>query len=263
MLKRMPSITTILFDVGGVLVRTEDRRPRRLLADSLGITAEALEEIVFSGDSGDAAQRGEVTAAQHWDYVRRVLALRDDEVVPFRDAFFGGDVLDRELVDIIAAWNPPYKTAIITNALDDARAGEAHGVPRVEGCPRGGSAPLATWGVDAPRFQPAKPVAITHRCAYGRKKLVIEGPHAHRHRGSFAPQSPVVHLLGEGLWVPFVASRVRNLATLNFRRLSKSVSSLACSAGNPAAASRALGPVRGRFTSSRRTSAATSSLPPP
>lgn len=116
------TIKTILFDVGGVLLRTEDRRPRTMLADAFGMTYEELEHLVFNGNAGHAAQRGEVSAADHWEAVRKKLNFRRDELPLVRDTFFNGDVLDRELIDFIRDLNPPYQTALLTNAFDDARA---------------------------------------------------------------------------------------------------------------------------------------------
>lgn len=115
------TITTIIFDVGGVLLRTEDRRPRTMLADAFGMTYEALENLVFNGEQGHAAQRGEITARAQWEYVRKTLKLEADEVEPVRNTFFSGDVLDKELLDHVRALKANYRTAIITNAFDDAR----------------------------------------------------------------------------------------------------------------------------------------------
>jgi epoxide hydrolase-like predicted phosphatase len=120
-MKPNPTITTIVFDVGGVLVRTEDRRPRTMLADAFGMTYSELEDVVFNSDSGAAAQRGERTAAEHWEWVREQLGLKADELEPVRDAFFGGDVLDPEMIRFIRELGERYRLAILTNALDDAR----------------------------------------------------------------------------------------------------------------------------------------------
>jgi putative hydrolase of the HAD superfamily len=115
------TITTVIFDVGGVLLRTEDRRPRTMLADAFGMTYEALENLVFNGESGHAAQRGEVTAVEQWDFVRKTLDLKADEVPQVQNTFFSGDVLDRELLDFVSGLRQDFKTAIITNAFDDVR----------------------------------------------------------------------------------------------------------------------------------------------
>jgi epoxide hydrolase-like predicted phosphatase len=117
----MNSISTIFFDIGGVLVRTEDRRPRTMLADAFGMTYEQLSDIVFDSESGQAAQRGERTAAEHWEWVRERLKLRPDEIEPVRETFFSGDVLDIDFLREIRAMKTAYRLGVITNALDDAR----------------------------------------------------------------------------------------------------------------------------------------------
>ena len=117
----MSTISTVIFDVGGVLVRTEDRRPRTMLADAFGMSDRELEDLVFNSESGAAAQRGERTAAEHWEWVRERIGLRADEIEPVRDTFFAGDVLDAELIRHLRGLKGRYQLAIITNALDDAR----------------------------------------------------------------------------------------------------------------------------------------------
>jgi epoxide hydrolase-like predicted phosphatase len=117
----MPELKALIFDVGGVLVRTEDRRPRTMLADAFGMTYGELEDIVFNSESGAAAQRGERTAAEHWEWVRDRIGLREEEIEPVRDTFFAGDVLDAGLLRYLRGLKGLYQLAIITNALDDAR----------------------------------------------------------------------------------------------------------------------------------------------
>lgn len=115
-------IKAVLFDLGGVLIRTEDRRPRTMLADAYGMTYAELEKIVFGGESGDAAQQGIISAAQHWENVRVALKLRDDEVEAVKTAFFGGDVMDKQLLDYIRTLRLRYTVAALSNAMSDTRA---------------------------------------------------------------------------------------------------------------------------------------------
>jgi epoxide hydrolase-like predicted phosphatase len=115
-------IQAIIFDIGGVLVRTMDRAPRIALAQRLGITAEALEELVFGGESGRKAQRGEITYEQQWAYVCQQLNWPLESWHALEAEFFGGDLLDTALVDYIRSLHLRYKTAIISNALSDLRA---------------------------------------------------------------------------------------------------------------------------------------------
>jgi putative hydrolase of the HAD superfamily len=105
-----------------VLIRTEDRRPRTMLADAFGMTSPDLEKIVFGGEGGDAAQRGDIPASEHWEHVRAALNLRLDEIEAVRTTFFSGDVLDRHLLDYIISLRPRYRTVALSNALSDARS---------------------------------------------------------------------------------------------------------------------------------------------
>jgi len=47
-------IKAIIFDIGGVLVCTEDPAPRQRLAVDLGLSLEALYDIVFDSDTWTA-----------------------------------------------------------------------------------------------------------------------------------------------------------------------------------------------------------------
>jgi glucose-1-phosphatase len=115
------TIKAIIWDVGGVLVRTMDRTPRLHLAERLGLTYAALEDLVFGGEFGHQAQRGEVTAALQWMRTAQQLGLLEAEIPAFREAFFGGDRLDIELVDTIRRQHAHYKTGIISNGFDNTR----------------------------------------------------------------------------------------------------------------------------------------------
>jgi glucose-1-phosphatase len=115
-------IKAIYFDIGGVLVRTVDRAPRNLLAVRLGMKSEALEELVFLGESGHKAQRGEITAEQQWAYVCRQINWPLTKWRDLEAEFFTGDRLDIELVDYIRSLHVRYKTGVISNALSDVRA---------------------------------------------------------------------------------------------------------------------------------------------
>lgn len=112
-------IKAVIFDVGGVLVRTEDPVPRRRLEQRLGLTPGQAEQIVFNGEMGQKAQRGEITDAALWQWVGEHLALSDDELAAFRRDFWGGDVLDDELIAFIRRLRPAYQTAVISNATDN------------------------------------------------------------------------------------------------------------------------------------------------
>ncbi len=115
------SIRAVFFDLGGVIVRTEYQAPRQHLADELGMEYEDLEKLVFAGPSSIKASRGEISTEEHWAEVTKRLRRPASEAQSIRDAFFGGDVVDRELVDFMRSLRPRYYVGLISNAWPDMR----------------------------------------------------------------------------------------------------------------------------------------------
>ena len=109
-------IKAVIWDIGGVIMRTEDPTPRAELAAELGVTREYLNDLVFGGEQGTQAQIGAINQQEIWDYVRSELKLAPGEYPDLRERFFGGDVLDTDLVDFIRSLKPRYKIGIISNA---------------------------------------------------------------------------------------------------------------------------------------------------
>ena len=116
------SIQAIIFDIGGVLVRTVDRAPRQALAEQLCMTSQALEELVFGGESGRRAQLGQITEAEQWAYACQQVGWPVEQAAEFRARFFAGDRLDTELLRYIRGWRPAYKTGLISNGMNGTRA---------------------------------------------------------------------------------------------------------------------------------------------
>ena len=114
-------IRAIFFDLGGVLVRTVDFTPRERLANRLGMDRSALEDFIFGGESGDRAQKGEISLRQHWENLASCLGFSVQQVKDLVDEFFAGDVLDTALVDYVRMLHGHYKTALLSNAWDDTR----------------------------------------------------------------------------------------------------------------------------------------------
>lgn len=111
-------ITTIIFDLGGVLLRTEDREPRARLAQRLGMTYEELEGHVYGSRE---AMKGTISAEDHKKTILKKLGLPEDGMKGFGDEFWGGDRMDRKLVEFIRGLRPHYATALLSNAWDDLR----------------------------------------------------------------------------------------------------------------------------------------------
>ncbi len=113
-------IKALIFDVGGVLVRTEDPGSRQRLAEKLGLHLHELYDAVFGSDTWKLAQLGRITTDDHWQAVGRRLGLAwPDEANAFRVAFFAGDRLDRNLLALILRLRTRYKIALLSNATSN------------------------------------------------------------------------------------------------------------------------------------------------
>lgn len=125
-------IRVLIFDVGGVLIRTEDRSKRAALERWLGLSPGQADEIVFNSGMGQAAQRGEVTSAALWAWVGQELSLDAEGLFHFRQEFWGGDRVNTELVALIRSLHSRYQTAIISNYMDDLRRSLAEEYPIID-----------------------------------------------------------------------------------------------------------------------------------
>ena len=112
-----PAIKAVIFDFGGVLMRTESQERRQRLAQQLGLSLDELYRLVFDGAGSREAQLGLIDPDQWWAQIGRSLGLKSrDEQQAFRQAIFAMDVLDRELVDYVRSLRPRFKTALLSNA---------------------------------------------------------------------------------------------------------------------------------------------------
>ena len=114
-------IKAVIFDVGGVLVRTMDRSGRHRWEVALGLNNGEAEELVFNSKMGWRAQRGEITDADLWNWIGERLELSSAGLAAFQEDFWSGDVLDEELATLIRGLRTKYQTAIISNATDALR----------------------------------------------------------------------------------------------------------------------------------------------
>ena len=115
------AIHAVIFDFGGVIVRTENRAPRQQLASRLGMTYQELSDLVFASESARRAALGQISTQEHWDAIRAKLGLSPLEFPAVPRDFWGGDSLDRDLVEYIRSMRPQYKTGLLSNAWDDLR----------------------------------------------------------------------------------------------------------------------------------------------
>lgn len=118
-------IKAIYFDLGGVIVRTEDKEPRTQLGAQFGLTYRQIEEVAFGGGpyaTGARASVGAVTEESHWVNVTRALGLSLDDFSRIRTDFFAGDKIDWDIVAFLREARKTYKVGLISNAWDGLRA---------------------------------------------------------------------------------------------------------------------------------------------
>ncbi len=114
-------IQTVIFDLGGVLVRTEDRHPRQRLAEKFGLTYEEIDQLVYGSATSKLAGEGKISAEEHKQAILEALDLPLNSFKSFGDEFWGGDRLDKKLVDFIRDLRGEFTTALLSNAWDDLR----------------------------------------------------------------------------------------------------------------------------------------------
>ncbi|VAW37226.1 hypothetical protein MNBD_CHLOROFLEXI01-4810 [hydrothermal vent metagenome] len=119
-------IQALIFDVGGVLLRTKDRAPRQQWEARLELAAGGAEALVFNSEMGQKAQRGETSEAALWQWIGEHLGISREETAAFRTGFWAGDVMDEQIISLIRQLKATYQTAIISNYTDNLRAELSH-----------------------------------------------------------------------------------------------------------------------------------------
>jgi epoxide hydrolase-like predicted phosphatase len=116
------NIKAIIWDMGGVLLRTEDPGPRAALASRLGTKLEELYRFVFTSPTARQAEIGAISAEEHWEAVCQHYGLSKDDLEKFKKEFWAGDRVDQPLVDNIRSLRARYRTGLLSNAWSDARS---------------------------------------------------------------------------------------------------------------------------------------------
>ncbi len=116
-----PVIKAIIFDMGGVLIKTIDKDRRSQLAKSFGLTYQELDQLVYSSESAQRATRGEISELEHFENTLNLLGIPDNDIMQFKEAFWGGDALDLKLVDFIRSLKDQYKIGMLSNAMSETR----------------------------------------------------------------------------------------------------------------------------------------------
>lgn len=117
----MSHIQAVFWDLGGVIIRTEDRTRRAAWEARLGLPPRELDQIVFAGEMGRKAAVGQAGAEDVWTWVAERLGLDPEQRESLRQDFWRGEDLDLELVEYIRRLRPTYRTGMISNAWPEIR----------------------------------------------------------------------------------------------------------------------------------------------
>jgi putative hydrolase of the HAD superfamily len=96
----MPPIA-LIFDFGGVLMKTRSRAPRLKWDDRLGLPHGTVERVVHSSESWRLAQIGQLSVAEYWADVARQLGITSTEITQLETDYFSADELDHTLINLI------------------------------------------------------------------------------------------------------------------------------------------------------------------
>ncbi|MGD8633131.1 MAG: HAD family phosphatase [Anaerolineales bacterium] len=114
-------VKALIWDFGGVLLRTEDQGPRREWERRLNLPAGKLHDLVFHGKTSRMATVGQASTDDIWHAVAEQLGLDEGELQALRVDFWAGDRLDHDLVDMTRMLHGELKTALLSNAWPDLR----------------------------------------------------------------------------------------------------------------------------------------------
>jgi len=115
------TIRAVFWDMGGVLLRTQDQSGREQWQRRLQLPAGELERRVFESETARLATVGQADEAQIWGDLARSFGLNESERDQLAADFFAGDRIDQELVAFIRSLRPRLKTGVISNAWPGIR----------------------------------------------------------------------------------------------------------------------------------------------
>jgi putative hydrolase of the HAD superfamily len=115
------AIEAVIWDLGGVILRTEDRRMRAAWEARLSLPEGELDKLVFAGEMGRKAALGQAQAEDVWRWVGSRLELGPEDLERLQDEFWQGDQLDGALVQFIRELRRECRTALLSNAWPGMR----------------------------------------------------------------------------------------------------------------------------------------------
>lgn len=121
-IKAHGQVKAIIFDLGGVLLRTIDQQPRENLARQLGITRKQLEEMIFSSPSSVLCEEGKISWLEHCHFLADSIHVKLEECLEIAEIFFGSDQINNELLEFVLRLDPKVKVGLLSNAWQATRS---------------------------------------------------------------------------------------------------------------------------------------------
>jgi epoxide hydrolase-like predicted phosphatase len=114
-------IQGVFFDMGGVLLRTEDRSTRQAWEARFGLPDWGLADTIFNSEASRRASVGRAGVDEIWLAAGQQFGLSADELAQLEADFWAGDQFDEPLFAYIASLRPRYRTGLISNAWPTMR----------------------------------------------------------------------------------------------------------------------------------------------
>ena len=118
---RPPAGRAVIWDLGGVILRTVDWTRRSQWEDRLGLPRMQLTRLVFECEASRRATLGQATDDEVWDSVTTALSLDSATGQQLRRDFFADDRIDATLMDFIRRLRARVQVGMITNAWPGVR----------------------------------------------------------------------------------------------------------------------------------------------
>jgi len=114
-------INAVIFDMGGVLLKTENPAPRKALAARFGVTRMELEAFIFMSETSLRSEVGELSDKDHWENALRHFNQPVNNYLAVYDEYFSGDAIDQELLGFVVSLKSDYQVGLLSNAWMNAR----------------------------------------------------------------------------------------------------------------------------------------------
>ena len=118
---RPTPIRAVLWDLGGVILRTMDWSLRSRWEERLGLAPRQLTRLVFESDASRRATLGQASDNDVWDSVAEALQLDPSTRDQLRREYFANDRIDAALMEFIRGLRRHVRVGMISNAWPGVR----------------------------------------------------------------------------------------------------------------------------------------------